>query len=97
MFRRYRIELIVAFLLGMLLTMGLWSKMSGASRDAMEHDRADRVLMPAFISAMNDFNMHHQVRESDHLQKMDAGDMKRWRAARKAWKDLEEAMNDAGF
>lgn len=97
MFRRYRIELIIAFVLGMVLTMFLCAKMQAGTRDAMAHDRADRVLMPAFISAMNDFNMHHQAQESDHLQKMDAGDMKRWKAARDAWRKLDAEMSDAGF
>ncbi len=97
MFRRYRVEFFVAFFLGMLLTMGLISIARGATRDAMAHDRADHVLIPAFISAMNDFSMNHTTGDKDHLLKVDAGDVKRWKAARKAWHDLEEAMNDAGY
>lgn len=97
MFRRYRIELIIAFLLGVIVAMGLISVARGATFDAMAHDRADRVLVPAFISAMNDFTMHHETGDANHLRKLDAGDLKRWKAARKAWHDLEEAMGDAGF
>jgi len=61
------------------------------------HRRADGVLAPRFIAAMNEFQLAHNPNDADHFLKVSAKDKQRWKAAVDAWRELEHAMRDAGY
>jgi hypothetical protein len=81
------------------LAAALWAAIP---HDAVEaHKYADGVLMPRFTAAVNDYAYQHPQdkpgREWEHCARLDAGDMKRWRLVREAFKELDQAMKRAGY
>jgi hypothetical protein len=72
----------------------LWA---AADQDAIEsHRYADSVLGPRFHAAYNDWAYQHPAKP-DHARGLDAGDVKRWRLARNAFKELDSAYKRAGY
>ena len=62
------------------------------------HRRADTVFYPELVARMNDWSISHgDPAASGHYQKFDSADKKRLDAARKAWKDFDQAWKDAGY
>lgn len=93
--------LVPGWLLILILAMGvlfcgLAAKAKTADQDA--HERADTILFPRFTAAINTWSRQHGYsNDPGHFQKLDAGDLKRWKEAQKAWHEYEQAMKDAGY
>lgn len=66
------------------------------SFDVEEHMRLDGVLYPAFTAKMNDWTLKHS-REPHHEQTFDVKDAARWKLAREAWHDMDEAAKAIGY
>ena len=62
------------------------------------HVHADAILFPAFVAVLNEYALQHpSLTDMSHYRKLDAKDLKRWRAVREAFKTLDDAMRDAGY
>ncbi len=75
---------------------------AGIPSDAVEaHKYACGVLLPRFVAAVNDWRYQHPEDRPgqawEHCHKLDAGDVKRWRVVREAFRELDQAMKRAGY
>lgn len=95
--RRHRVEFIISFVLAVAVTFGLCRLQAARSLDAIAHDHAEHVLWPAFVSAMNAWVFNHPMSDPQHLHNLDVKDLKRFEAARKAWKEFDEEMKLGGY
>lgn len=95
--RRHRVEFVISLILGVAVACGVCRLQAARSIDAAAHDHAEHVLFPLFVSRMNDWLFNHPMSDPDHLQKLDAKDVKRLQAARQAWHDFDEEMKRAGY
>lgn len=64
--------------------------------DVDTHRRFDGVLYPEFQARMNDWVIGHPLNPG-HEQTVNAGDVKRWQAARAAWRELDDAAKALGY
>ena len=82
-----------------LLTSAIASAPMAAAtpHDPIEsHRYADSVLLPRFTAAFNAWTYEHPS-DAEHARKFDRKDQMRWQAVVKAWKELHEAMERAGY
>lgn len=82
-----------------LLSAAIWAaKIPLDSREA--HQAADGIYELRFRAAFNEWGVNHRKpdeSDAEHFSTMNAGDLERWKAVRKAWNDLDEAMTRAGY
>jgi len=84
---------IALLLTGILLTA---SKVPLDRKEA--HRRADAVLYPLLIAAMNDYGLNHgDPNGPGHLDRMDAKDKERLKTLREAFYTWDEAIRQAGY
>jgi hypothetical protein len=67
--------------------------LSAAALGGVETDYADKVLLPRFAAAFNEWALAHKPKHAT----IDAKDLERWRAAVKAFKELVAAYKEAGY
>ncbi len=87
------IEFLVAIL---LLVFGLLLCRLAAGDATSAHIYADHVLYPKLISALDDYALQHSSKPG-HEKVLNAGDVKRWRAVREAFKELDRKYGEAGY
>lgn len=80
----------------------LWAEAAGVPQDPIQaHLYADKVLRHQFVSAFNQWALEHPQdapgKPDEHAHKLNRGDAERFRAARKAWKEFDDAMKRAGY
>jgi hypothetical protein len=63
---------------------------------AEAHQRADAVERPAFAAAFNEWVLEHP-KGPEEWRGLDAGDVRRFRAVREAWRRMEEGYRAAGY
>lgn len=84
-----------------LILAGLALCQGAADEAKQAHLYAERVLVPKFISVMNDWTSQHPQdapgKEGEHANRLSRGDHARWQAVKKTWRDLDEAMKRAGY
>lgn len=96
--------LVIIVLLGLVA----YSRMSGAGpgqaipqHPADAHAYADGILVPLFIGSTNQWIVRHPTdpvgKEYAHCKRLDAGDVKRWKQVRLAFKNLDRALKQAGY
>jgi cation transport regulator ChaB len=86
----------------LLLLLLLLAVMVGSGSAGTEaHAWADTVLAPRFTAAINEWAWRHpqdaEGRQGEHWRKLDAGDVKRWAAVRKAFRELDDEFRKAGY
>lgn len=89
-------------LVALLLLIVLWAiSVKGASNYAQAHAYCDAVVEKRFSAAYNEWRFRHPTDKVegtwDHTLGADAGDMKRWQEVRKAFRELESKMREAGY
>lgn len=98
MLRRFKFELIITVVLAVAASTAFLRIASAGERfDAAAHDHAEHILYPAFIAKMNEWMFNHPMSDPAHLRKLDVADLKRYQAARQAWKEFDEEMKRAGY
>lgn len=96
--RAQKVRRFVAALLmlSLLLTMAIASKLPVDSVDA--HRRADGILYPRFMAAMNEFALDHgEPNDPGHFDKLHTQDVEHIRAVRETFKAWDQAMKQAGY
>ena len=63
---------------------------------AAAHEHADRILMPKFVVAFNEWALSHPG-DGEHFERIDAGDVARWREVTEAFRELSRAYKAAGY
>jgi hypothetical protein len=62
------------------------------------HQKADAVLYPLLIAAMNEYALNHGgINDPGHLDKIAAKDLRNIHSVREAYKNWNDAMKQAGY
>jgi hypothetical protein len=91
--KRFRLATAVLFLAGWVSWL-----VSGAVIDREAHRRADSILWPLLVAAMNEYGQTHGgPNQPGHLDALDAKDIERIKNVRQAFREWSKAMEQAGY
>jgi hypothetical protein len=82
------------------LALVAWTSyvLSGAVLDREAHQRADSILWPLLVAAMNEYGQAHGGPNTPgHLDRVDAKDVERIQKVRLAFREWSKAMEQAGY